>query len=515
MNAKTNGLSSHPQKRHLPGALLLGLFTLALLLRLTDLKDEPLDFNPARQLYSAIIARAIYYERLPDADPARRATALAHRNSLEPLEPPILETLVAQTYLLLGAEQVWVARVYVILFWLAGGLALYAFSRAVLQPAISAYASLLPLAYYFFLPLAVYASRSFQPDPGMVALLAAFAWAAHRWAETRAWKWAALAGVFGGLAGAAKGVGAYFVGMGAVFLVVSEAAARVAGENLPGMWQKVGRVARRVFADRQVWLVAVLALAPLVVSYADNLAAAVARTATGGSSSLYTRSVLYRWQEVLTPSFYMRWLIIVDRLLGLPVTLAAFGGVWLAPRRARALLLGLWAGYALYGISFPRLIVTHDYYHLPLVLIVALSLAPLAGLVVERLRAAGLRLAFAGALALAIAYNGWLARAVLLAENFAHAPAFWQTVGQAIPEEGRAVGYSQDYGFRLMYYGWRRIDILPEGLAPDEFLRLAGDADYFVVTAKNQMSGELAEYARAHFPVLAEGGGYTVYDLRP
>src|SRR5258706_7370780 len=41
-------------------------------------------------------------------------------------------------------------------------------------------------------------------------------------------------------------------------------------------------------------------------------------------------------------------------------------------------MLGLWAGYFLFGIYFNYHISTHDYYSLPLIPIVLLSLAPLA-----------------------------------------------------------------------------------------------------------------------------------------
>jgi hypothetical protein len=54
-------------------------------------------------------------------------------------------------------------------------------------------------------------------------------------------------------------------------------------------------------------------------------------------------------------------MILLDGLLGVPVILAAFGSAWLAPRPQRDILLGLWAGYGIYGIAFPKLITTHDY----------------------------------------------------------------------------------------------------------------------------------------------------------
>ena len=50
---------------------MMALFALGLAIRLYDLTDPPLDFNPTRQLRGAIMARGYYYEMLPDADSDR------------------------------------------------------------------------------------------------------------------------------------------------------------------------------------------------------------------------------------------------------------------------------------------------------------------------------------------------------------------------------------------------------------------------------------------------------------
>ena len=55
----------------------------------------------------------------------------------------------------------------------------------------------------------------------------------------------------------------------------------------------------------------------------------------------------------------------------LAVVLAAFVGSLVTTPRNRALLWGFWGGYLLFGLTFPYLIITHDYYHLPLDQIIA------------------------------------------------------------------------------------------------------------------------------------------------
>ena len=65
------------------------------------------------------------------------------------------------TFVLTGRESFAVPRVYGTLFWLVGGLALFALLRRVVSPV----ASLASLAYFLILPFAVQASRSFSPTP--------------------------------------------------------------------------------------------------------------------------------------------------------------------------------------------------------------------------------------------------------------------------------------------------------------------------------------------------------------
>ena len=502
------------KKPTLPLIIMISMVVLGFALRMADLKDPPLDFNPTRQLYSAIIARAIYYEGLPDVDPELRKLAVAHRDSLERLEPPILENVVVLTYRLIGGENVWVARIYTTLFWLVGGVTLYALARRMTSPDNGLpYGALVSLAYYLFLPLAVYGSRSFQPDPGMMMWVILAAYAFYRWGETQpvrsrsreAWSWALLAGGLGGIAVFVKWVAAYFVGGMAVGVVIQGVGKRGYSPRSKPITNY--QLPISILRNPQVLVMAALTVVPAAIYYLFGI---------GDNPSLVTRSIIHRWQEVLTLSFYMRWLILVNSLLGLPVVVVAFVSSLISPHRGRALLWGLWVGYGLYGISFPGLITTHDYYHLPLIAIVALSLAPAADLVIERVLAQGrvAGIALVGAVVLLIAYHTWIARSVLVGQDYSNAPAYWQTVGDAFPADEKAIGLTQDYGFRLMYYGWRKIELWPRGDESENFEARAKDAGYFVITAKNQLSQDLETYLEANYPVHAEGGGYVIYDLQ-
>ena len=157
-------------------------FILALGIRLYDLDDLPLDFNPARQLFSMLKARGMYYAMTPGLPEWQREIAIYQWKSSPVIEPPVLEALVAVSYRAFG-ENLAIPRIYSILFWLTGGIFLFLLAQK-LTDSNGAFFSLL---FYLFLPFGAYASRSFQPDPLMVALIIAAVWASWNWRETGQW----------------------------------------------------------------------------------------------------------------------------------------------------------------------------------------------------------------------------------------------------------------------------------------------------------------------------------------
>ncbi|MFQ5615936.1 MAG: ArnT family glycosyltransferase, partial [Anaerolineales bacterium] len=227
----------HIQQSTLTVFILVFLLGLALLLRLTDLKDPPLAFNPTRQLRSAIIARGIYYTSLPGANPETRRIAVAHQRSMVTYEPPILETIVAAVYRLMGGEYVWVARVINSVFWLIGGIALFDLARRM----TSDWGALVGVGFYLILPLSVFASRSFQPEPGMTMWIILAIYALYRWGENPSWEWALLAGITAGIGALTKIVAAFFIGPAAIAVVLGQAASgrqQVASSKWQvGKWQ--------------------------------------------------------------------------------------------------------------------------------------------------------------------------------------------------------------------------------------------------------------------------------------
>ena len=230
---------------------------------------------------------------------------------------------------------------------------------------------------------------------------------------------------------------------------------------------------------------------------------------------------------ILSIHFYVEWLAFVGSLFGLTVLFLSLAGTLLSPPRVRWLLISLWVGYLLYGLTLPFQMLTHSYYHIQLVPVVALGLASVFEAMVipasrlPRLWKAGL----IGIALLIIGYQSWIARSVLVAEDFSHVPASWETIGKAIPAKAEVIGLTQDYGYDLMYWGWRRIALWP--LATDlssvkndgrdlaaRFNDLTQGDDYFLVTAFAQLDHQPnLKKILDGYSITAQGDGYILYNL--
>lgn len=479
----------------------VGIFVLGTGLRLIDLTDPPLDYFPQRQLRGAIIARAIYYKLLPSVDTATRELAVSLSNIMDIREPSILEGLVANTYLVTGGEHLWVARIYSILFWLLGGIALYALARRLTSPA----AAIAPLIYYFFLPWSVIFSRIFQPDILMVMLILWAAYALYRWSESLTWKWAILTGFIAGMAGLVKLPAIFPLALMIIGVVLTTLGIKKAITNL------------------QVWVMGVLFLVFPAVYYLFVIPSI---------SRDWFNSTIQLISNWVQPSFYMRWIIFAGGMVDLGVAFISFVGIWLLPKKARIIPLALWAGYALYGLAFPHHIITHEYYTIPLIPAIALSLAPVANLIFSRINqfGRGVNLVVAAVMLFSIAYSGWMGRSILVSKNYRSEPAGWIKVGQAIPKDGHLIGITHEQGYRLIYYAWRFVTPWPYTTEDEQsltskanpqaefqtrFENAIQDQDYFVVTLFGEFDSQpmLKAYLYDHFPIYAQSDSYLIFDL--
>ncbi|MBI5822389.1 MAG: glycosyltransferase family 39 protein [Chloroflexi bacterium] len=496
-----------PQSRNwfIPFIILLALGGF---LRLLDITDPPLDFHPSRQLRNSLVARDIYYSILPSATTEERDLAASFARSVGKYEPPVIESIVAYTWLITG-ENIAVPRVWATLFWLAAGVALFDLMRRAASP----WAALIALAYYLILPFSVQASRSFQPDPLMTSAFVIGIYFLYRWSEDaslllegegpgmRTWRWAILAGVFLGLATFVKIVIAFFVGSTAIALVLFT-------------------LGRNFWKSKQVWTMAVLMVVPALVFYV---------LLNQSRSTEYFFSWTVALINLITSAdFYTKWLAFLGTLFGLTILFLSIAGALIASLRMRWLLISLWIGYLLYGLTLPFQMYTHSYYHIQLIPILAMGLAVVLNPLVESVSTQG-GVRGAGFVALIVAvigYQAYVARSALIAEDFHHEPAFWSEVGEAIPSDGNVMALTQDYGYRLMMYGWRRVGLWPlatglsEARNPDknnaeQFAELTDGMDYFLVTAFGQLDKQPdLKKILEQYPIAAQGDGFVLYDLR-
>jgi hypothetical protein len=148
-------------------------------------------------------------------------------------------------------------------------------------------------------------------------------------------------------------------------------------------------------------------------------------------------------------------------------------GIVVARAPGRALLAGLWIGYVLYGFVFTFHISTHNYYSLPLVPIVALSLGSLVDLVHSRIRVQDLHaLLMIAAAGLATSIGVAWKLHPTLAKNSRSEKLVYEQSGRAAGHTARALYVDTHYGEPARYYGWTAGTLLtsgwetdPEGLA--------------------------------------------------
>jgi len=485
-------------------ALIVVLFVAALGIRLYDLTDLPNDFYMVRQYRSLLISRGMYYEHLTTAPEWQRNMAVAEQQGEGLIEPPIMEALVALTYNLVG-EQVWVGRIYASLFWLLGGVAIWLLGRELSMK----WGGLIALAYFLFVPFAVTASRAFLPDPLMVAAMAWALWALYRWEKRRTWKAAILAGVLTGFAILVKSVAVFPLLGAAVGLVISRGSLK------------------RILTDKQIWAIAGITALPTIVYYTYG----IIYQDLGGQFGLRF------FPEMLKdPSFYVRWLFLAAGFSGFVAMFASLTGILFFPSNGpRFMAIGMWVGYVVYGLVFPYHIMTHDYYHLPLILIVAFGLIPVADLIIEQgIRKIGRlwQAAFIALLLFGISMQIWLARNTMASADYRGETAFWQELGQTIGHDKSVIELSGDYGYRLAYWAWvngsqwpSTADMALRSLSGQSqssdissmFAEMASGKDLFLVLSPSewQSQADLRDYLTAHYQLIAsdEGDGYWIFDL--
>jgi len=488
--------------------ILLIIFLLAGLgVRLIDLDDLPLDFAATRQLHSFIMARGLFYELdtpITRAIPGDiRQFAITTGRSEPLIEPPVMEYLSAYIYAVIGKESMLVPRLLSIAFWILGGISLFLLMRRI----TTLNGAFISLALYLFNPFAIVASRSFQPDPLMIMLILWALFFQFKWMEDDKLASAIFAGIFTGLAVLIKTPAVFFVGIPMIGVVM-----------LKGL--------KKSLRDWRVYLVATISLLPAVVY------TALSATVGGNAGAIFGA----RWVPTLFSDlkWYLNWLALARVVVGFfPIVISLLGFFLIQDKKYQALYFCIWLGYLLHGFMFAYHIYTHNYYHLPLIPIVAMGFGVIGGELFSRLESKNLSRLFRLLVLLlflfAIGLSLRNARGELLGKSYRHEAKYWKELGEKIGQNASAIALTHDYGYRINYWGFVQPTLWPTqgdmtvkkliGSTDPEFealfkMRTEGK-DYFLVTLLGDFESQvdLHQYLFENYP-YEQGDGYYLFDLK-
>lgn len=506
MQDRSEGLMDSTDKKHKNQTVWMVIAVAAVVfgigIRLYDLMDAPLDFHPTRQLHSALIARGMYYQSLEEVSDWQRTMAVNRWKAEGLIEPQIMERLSAITYRLVGSEQLWVPRVWSIIFWSIGAVFLLLFIKELASTIAVAGA----VVMYMFWPYLVTASRAFQPESLMIAAVIAALWAFIKWIKSETLGWALGAGLFCGFAIYVKSVAVFFL----------------APPLMIAVFRKYGFM--DTLKNKHVWIIAGFALLPYLVYHIYGV---YVIGLLGGQFAF--RFFPQRW---IDPVFYIQWLSEINNVYNLwIVVIALIGALLLVKKTYTGLLVGFIAGYVLYGFTFAYHITTHDYYHMPFILPIAAG----SGLVLQgvfqeskRAKAQTRAVLFAGLL-LFMVWSAWEIRTEFKKNDYSEVVQFWRSLGDDLGHQTRVTGLFPDYGYRAAYWGWMntsswatRGDIDLRELSGQEFdyeenlaASLVGQ-DYFIIADMKELEKQpqLLTYLENRYPVYKEITGVIIFDLR-
>ncbi len=476
-------------------ALFLGLF-----IRLYDLDDLPLDFHPTRQLHSLIIARGMYYQNLDDAPSWQREFAITEWQEEDQIEPPIMESLVASGYRLVGQEDLRLPRILAISLWMIGGLGLFLLIFDMLGFAGAA----IGLVYYLLIPYGITASRSFQPEPLMIASLIWAWWAIWRWKTNPSWKWTIVAGLLTGFAILVKSPAIFFLLPVWMTLVLSTNSLIQAFKNV------------------KIWVIVLFAALP-------TLAYTVYGLFIDGflGSQFSLRFFPNLWTDFF---YYRRWKDLIDNTMTLELfLLGALGAFLIKEKTTRKMVISMWFGYVLYGLVFAYHIHSHDYYHLPQIPVVAIGLASLVTFLTAHLeeRKGVIKAIICGIVLVWILANFTTVYLNLRDANYRSEGVFWKSLGDKV-RGSSVISMTQDYGFRLSYWGW--VNTTHWMSSYDfEYRELAGNVvdrealfgetikgmDYFLITAFGELEKQpyVKDTLVNNYEVLDSSSDFVIFDL--
>lgn len=457
------------------------------------------------------------------------------------LEPRIIDHAVVLGYRIMGGEHLWIPRVLSSIFWIVGGVFLYLIAGKIL----SSGAALFSTVFYLFLPFGISASRSFQPDPFMVMLLLFSIFMILKYYERPSLSKLIITAIVSSSAMLIKPYSIFLI-FGA-FISIS-----IYTQGI-----------RKSLINRDVLIFIFLSPLPGAVYYLSGLLTDIGFLRELTQTSFFPHLLL-------SPYFWKDWLAMIARVVGLIAFTGAFLGLFIIRNGlSRALLIGLWIGYFIFGLVFTYHIHTHDYYQLQFIPVVALSLGPVGALVINRLfrlfssrRRIAILLVFFLVLIFGISininkvqrkdHNGYIKIFgyvmginpqfyKFINEDFEKEVRIAKEIGEIVNHSSKTVFLTLDYGRSLAYHGelsgfawpisgslkeWKLKGIRAlnqEELFNPRYLTIKAygkyikySPEYFLITDFDEFGKQpdFKDFLHTNFPIMAKSDDYLIFDLR-
>jgi hypothetical protein len=280
---------------------------------------------------------------------------------------------------------------------------------------------------------------------------------------------------------------------------------------------------KTAFKDKKIWTTLLLTSLPYALYLMYGL---FINKGLSGQFSL--RFFPDMWKDV---AFYLRWLSNLRRVVSVEwLVLGLLGTFLIDDKTARNILVGAWIGYILLGFILPHHISTHDYYHLPLLLLVAFGISGLFRFVFRRSEQLGglLRWMIDATILFLFAVYAMDARSEMKKVDYTSQIAFWEKMGALFSTDDKVVALSQDYGNRLAYWGWHTPRNWPsmddialrqeagQAVSLEDYFRdYTSGYDYFLITDFEEYARQpqLEQWLQANFATVSSDPAYILYDL--
>lgn len=483
------------------------IFVLAFLLRLYGISEPPLDFHPTRQYKNAIIAR-YFYDRGGARSGIFKDIKEPEGNEFYDMtnvftEPPLIELASVGLYHIAGRECLTIPRILSSLLWIGAALLLW----KIMLLLASRDAALLSTAFFLFTPFAIRSSRAFMPDPLMIFCIMAYIYSLARFVERPGRGTFYVTAFCASLAIFAKVSSGFFIMGSAIVLYLFR------------------HELRKQIRFYDAIAFCVIAILP-IVAYTKLFL----KLPMGGG--------LFGWlflpSRLLVPFTYIQRLHLIDDVVTLVLFFTGLGGLFLLRGAKRTLLMGLMAGYLAFCLIFNYHTATHDYYHMPLIPIVAIGLGILGDYMLCLLRDKLPRLRIYALIALAVILFAFSVEGISRLDRkwAGEQLETYREIGVIVRHSRRTFILAPWYGSPLKYHGW--VEGFPwptqsdlsymswEGTftgATGDYFRKEYDRqkpDYFIVTAFDELEKQpdLKELLEENFPLTASSPSFRIYDLR-